>query len=60
MNAILLGAASFGALLAIFTADATQVQTARMSGDVGEMTRTVMVDQATGETTQVSVISFID
>lgn len=57
MNAILLGAASLGALIAIFTAEPANLETAQ---DVGSMTHTTLVDPGTGEKTEVSVISFID
>ena len=60
MNAILLGAASLGALLAIFTADSGNLEAAQLSEDVGSMTHTTLVDPGTGETTELSVISFID
>lgn len=60
MNAILLGAASLGALVAIFTADPANLEAAQKSEDVGSMTHTTVVDRSTGEKTQISVISFID
>lgn len=60
MNAILLGAASLGALVAIFTADPANLEAAQQSADVGSMTHTTLVDPANGETTEISVISFID
>ena len=60
MNAILLGAASFGALIAIFTADSANLDAVRHSEDVGSMTHTTLVDPGTGETTEISVISFVD
>ncbi|MDP3492853.1 MAG: hypothetical protein Q8R82_07045 [Hyphomonadaceae bacterium] len=60
MNAILLGAASLGALVSIFTADTGQIEAAQRGEDVGAMERTTLVDTGTGEITQLSVISFID
>ena len=60
MNAILLGAASLGALLSIFTANPGHIEAAQRSEDVGSMTHTTLVDPANGETTEISVISFID
>lgn len=73
MNAILLGAASLGALVAMFTANPSQETKARLETtraaravveqtieDRGEMKRMTMVDPESGETTNVSVISFAD
>lgn len=63
MNAILLGAASLGSLIAIFTAQPVSkpaVEQAQISEDVGAMTHDVFVDPQTGEETEVSVISFVD
>jgi hypothetical protein len=76
MNAILLGAASLGAFVAIFTgnpseqdakaklelARAEQVTAERAATveDRGEMKRMTIVDPKSGETTNVSVISFAD
>jgi hypothetical protein len=66
MNAILLGAASLGALSVFFTHDphahmaqvtAAQSQTA----DRGSMTRTIEIDRKTGtQTGEISVIAFAD
>ena len=70
MNAILLGAASLGALAAIFTADPSntasakaafqEAKAAQLSEDIGSMMHTSLVDPRTGERTEISVISFID
>ena len=70
MNAILLGAASLGALAAIFTGDPTNMAAAKaafqeakavqLSEDIGSMTHTSLVDTRTGERTEISVISFVD
>ena len=70
MNAILLGAASLGALAAIFTGDPSntaaakaafqETKAAQLSEDIGSMTHTSLVDTRTGERTEISVISFID
>ena len=60
MNAILLGAASLGALVSIFTGDTGQIEAAQPGKDMGSMERTTLVDTDTGEITQLSVISFID
>lgn len=71
MNAILLGAASVGAFLAIFTHDpgsvsavqaaADDAEVARLmqaAPDVGSLQPIMLVDPKTGETAQVSVIAF--
>ena len=68
MNAILLGAASLGALVAMITGNPSE-QAARASyepaiqqttEDPGELKRMTIVDPDTGDTTHVSVISFAD
>lgn len=74
MNAILLGAASLGALAAIFTgnpsdqdarikpelAKAERATVEQTIEDRGEMKRMTIVDPKSGETTDISVISFAD
>ncbi len=69
MNAILLGAASFGAFVAILTGDpseqgtsisAQNVSIETAAGDRGEMKRMTLVHPNSGEVTKVSVISFAD
>ncbi|MBK8837775.1 MAG: hypothetical protein IPO30_03495 [Hyphomonadaceae bacterium] len=63
MNAILLGAASLGSLIAIFTAQPEAKPTAepaQLTEDVGAMTHDTLVDPRTGERTEISVISFAD
>lgn len=68
MNAILLGAASLGALVAMITGNPSeQAAKARLEPvvqqtveDPGEMKRMTIVDPKTGDTTHVSVISFAD
>ena len=76
MNAILLGAASLGAFVAIFTGNPSEQDAQATLGlvtaepvtiertaaieDRGEMKRMMLVDPKSGETTQVSVISFAD
>lgn len=76
MNAILLGAASFGAFVAIFTGNTSEqdgnaklelakaerisIERAATIEDRGEMKRMTIVDPESGETTKVSVISFAD
>lgn len=76
MNAILLGAASFGAFVAIFTgnpseqdaqaklelakAERAAMERTTTTEDRGEMKRMTIVDPKSGETTKVSVISFAD
>ena len=76
MNAILLGAASLGAFVAIFTgnpseqdgqaklepakAERISIERAATIEDRGEMKRMTIVDPQSGETTHVSVISFAD
>lgn len=75
MNAILLGAASLGAFVAIFTgnppgqtqtstelakAERIAIEQATATEDRGEMKRMTMIDPKSGETTHVSVISFAD
>ncbi len=70
MNAILLGAACFGAFAVFVTRDPHQVEAARMEAaratvvqeqpDVGSMTRTITVDPRTGEETEINVIAFVD
>ena len=75
MNAILLGAASLGAFVAIFTgspsgqtqastelakAERVAIERAVATEDRGEMKRMTIVDPQSGETTKVSVISFAD
>lgn len=63
MNAILLGAASLGSLIAIFTAHPVAKPAAepvQLTEDVGAMTHDILVDPSTGEETEVSVISFVD
>jgi hypothetical protein len=69
MNLILLGGACLGALFAV--ADARDVQkaapaeqtaaaTAEDPEQPGFMTRDIRVDPDTGETTEISVIGFVD
>jgi hypothetical protein len=71
MNAILLGAASVGALLAIFTHDPGNVSAAQAVADDAEVARlmeaapdagwlqpTMLVNPITGDTAKVSVIAF--
>jgi len=76
MNAILLGAASLGAFVAIFTgnpseqtaqaklelakAEQVSVERAAQVEERGEMKRMTIVEPKSGETTTVSVISFAD
>ncbi|RYZ05781.1 MAG: hypothetical protein EON61_14235 [Alphaproteobacteria bacterium] len=74
MNAILLGAASLGALAAMFTgnpsdqdarirlelAKAERAAVEQTIEDRGEMKRMTIIDPKSGETTNVSVISFAD
>jgi len=72
MNAILLGAASLGALIAIFTHDADgaaakaaadDAEVARLmeaAPDVGSLHPLTLTDPTTGETAKVSVIAFKD
>jgi hypothetical protein len=74
MNAILLGAASLGALAAMFTgnpsdqdarirlelAKAERAVVEQTIEDRGEMKRMTLIDPKSGETTNVSVISFAD
>lgn len=74
MNAILLGAASLGAFVAIFTGNpsaqnaraelelgkAERAASSQTSEERGEMKRMTLVDPQSGETTDVSVISFAD
>lgn len=73
MNALLLGAASLGALLAMFTTDPNTISEAQARADDAEVARlmeaapdegsvdlTTHVDPVTGETTEVSVIAFRD
>ncbi len=63
MNAILLGAASLGSLIAIFTAQPQTkpaVERAQLTENVGAMTHDTLVDPRTGQRTEISVISFAD
>lgn len=70
MNAILFGAASLGALAAIFTANPSDTpatkaalqgaKAAQLSEDIGSMTHTSLVDPRAGERTEISNIAIID
>ena len=62
MNAILLGGACLGALIALLTADpqiVTRAKAELLQGE-GSMTRDVTVNPETGETEETSVIAFLD
>lgn len=58
MNAILLGAACFGALAVFVTADPQRVAEAK--AELGSMTHDVSVNPKTGEIEETNVIAFLD
>lgn len=71
MNAILLGAASLGALITMFTHDPANISPAQAAADDAEVARLMeaapdagslepimLVDPRTGETAKVSIIAF--
>jgi hypothetical protein len=73
MNALLLGAASFGALIAMFTSDPNNISQAQARADDAEVARlmeaapdegsvgqTAYVDLVSGEKTEATVIAFRD
>lgn len=59
MNAILLGAACFGALAIFITADPEAIAEAK-AAQIGSMTRDVSTNPAAGAVEETSVIAFID